>query len=188
MEATDSPRRSKRAASTLDDLRRSRVIEGVESPGGLVYDIRPLNLQRHALTGNLPQTIRRAAMRGVQGINEFFGADDAGLSEAGNEVKGYLDELVAQVVENPCLYVGGVKPGDDGAGVVDAELIELIPPVDYKWLLEIAFLEEDRDGQGRLLWGVERLSRWERFRHRHNCPEDCASCEAVRRDFSVGVE
>lgn len=186
MSVTESP--SPRKATTLDQLRAKRLIEGVESPAGLTYTIRPINLQRHALTGNLPTSLRQAAMRGVEGINSFFAADEETLTQAGEEVRGYLDALVAEVIYEPCLYVGGERANGDEGGIVDPEAIELIPPVDYKWALEIAFLEEDRDGQGRLMWGVERLSRFERFRHRHNCPEDCAGCEAVRRDFSYGVE
>lgn len=184
---TESP--SRRKPTTLEQLRARRIIEGVESPGGMVYNISPLNLQRHALTGNLPTSLRRAAMKGVEGINSFFSADEETLSEAGEEVRGYLDALVAEVIHEPCLYLGGKRPEEgDPPGAVDEELIALIPPVDYKWALEIAFLEEDRDGQGRLMWGVERLSRFERFRHRHGCAEDCPSCEAARRDLSYYVE
>jgi hypothetical protein len=172
--------------TTLDSLREHRTIYGVLAPSGFHYDIRPVNLQRHALTGNLPETLRRAAMKGARGVNEFFEADDATMSEQGLEVRGYLDELVAAVIVGPSLWVEGQEPREDNGwrGTVNAEALELIPPVDYKWALDIAFMEEDRDGEGRRLWGREPLSMFARFRLRHGCGEDCPGCARTRRDFS----
>jgi len=62
--------------------------------------------------------------------------------------------------------------------------VDLLPGEDRELLIEIAQRERDTDAVGRRL-GVEPLSRWETFRHRHHCAEDCDGCQAVLSDFST---
>lgn len=147
-------------AATLAELQKSREIYAT-SPAGHTYKIRPLNLTKYALAGFMPASLRAAALEGAKGVNAVLGGTEDVLSEHGPEMSGYLDALVRQVVVEP--------------DVGDADL-DLIPPVDYAWLVRIALMEEDRDGEGRLLWGREALSTWATFRHEHGCAEDCPEC------------
>lgn len=57
------------------------------------------------------------------------------------------------------------------------------PSEDMFFLTQIARRERDTDARGVKL-GVDRLSRWERFRHHHGCPEGCEACSLTVQDFS----
>jgi hypothetical protein len=156
--------------TSLADLKKNRTIVA-RGPSGNIYKIRPLNLERHALAGALPPALREIASKGADAVNELFvGADDDTLAEKGKEVREYLDELVRQVIVEPNL---------------EGEDLDLLPPVDYRWAAAVAMNEEERDGEGRLLWGTEPLSRWDTFRSHHNCPTDCENCNAVLAQFRV---
>ena len=63
------------------------------------------------------------------------------------------------------------------------EDVDAMPGEDRDLLLAIANRERDVDAVGVRL-GVEPLSRWDNFRGRHNCPEDCRPCQAVRQFYS----
>lgn len=183
----------------LADLKKKREIVAL-TPAGNYFKIRPINLERHALSGGLPARLRAAAMKGQDGVNELLSTgDDDRLSSEGEGVREYLDLLVAETIVEPCLFLtdadgnvlrGSVEDGEvrqdpSGPKLVDPEAIEAIPPVDYKWALGIAFQEIDRDGEDKLLWGREPLSRWTTFRVFHNCPEDCEGCSHLLSELSA---
>jgi hypothetical protein len=151
--------------ATLADMQRTREVVA-EAPSGLVYRIRPLNLERYALTGAMPAQLRAIAMRGANGIDELLAGEAAELLEHGDEVLAYMDSLVLQVVVEPELT---------------RENIDTLPPVDYKWLSRIALGEEDTDGQGRRLWGRAPLTLWGTFRDEHGCTADCEACDRLSR-------
>lgn len=177
------------AAVTLEDLKRGRTIRARIAPSGMRYDLRPLNLERFALTGNLPARLRTLAMQGAEGVNQILGGDDEKVSEEGAEVQQWLDRLVAEVIVGPVLFAqnedGTLHVGDDGQKVVDSDRVDLLPPIDYRWACAIALGECDVDGEGARLWGREPLSRWATFREHHSCDENCESCERVVDAFSA---
>ncbi len=133
-------------------------------PSGNFYRIRPMNMERYALAGGLPATLRQLAMKGAEGVNEVLSGESDIINEHGDEVRSYIDSLVRQVIVEPDL--------------TDADL-DVLPPVDYRWAVNVAMGEEDRDGEGRKLWGREPLSVWATFRNEHECAEDCASCQRM---------
>jgi hypothetical protein len=164
--------------SSREDLEQRRHGVVAAGPSGNIYRVRQPNLQRHALTGGLPLKLRQMAMAGAQGVNRMFAGDDGALSEEGEETRQYLDRLVLAVIIEPELTVE-----DLGTGALDDD--PLLPPIDYKWALEIGLMEQDRDGEGRLLWGRPPLSNWATFREHHDCPDPCPACEGVRDAWSV---
>jgi len=72
--------------------------------------------------------------------------------------------------------------------VVEPELtpeqVSALPTEDKEMLVSIAKRERDRDAFGVRL-GVDPLSRWDTFRHEHECPEGCPACERARQVFST---
>lgn len=166
MAATEKPK-----PTTIAALQRSREIVA-SGPSGHEYKIRQLNLERHALAGNLPAHLRRVAMQGAAAVNKLLEAEDEEIADKGPEVKAYLDELVLEVIVEPELSQRHIDEG-------------VLPAADWRWALNIALGEEDRDGQGRLLWGREPLSRWDTFRHFHGCSEDCEGCTGAVGAFSA---
>lgn len=154
--------------ATLADLQKNRELVA-EGPSGLAYKLRPMNLERYALSGHMPSGLRDVALKGADGVNEVLGSDSAVIAEKGSEVRDWMDDLVRRVVVAPNL--------------ANTDLDDL-PPVDYRWIVAIALGEEDRDGQGRRLWGREPLSAWSRFRDEHGCGEDCPSCDRLRRSVA----
>lgn len=156
--------------TTLDRLKKTRTVVA-EGPSGNVYRLRPINLERYALSGAIPQPLRKIAREGAEGIDAVFSEEnDSTLVAGGSEVRDFLDNLVRQVIVEPDLS--------------NFDLDEL-PPVDYRWAVSIAMNEEDKDGRGRLLWGQEPLSRWDTWRLHHDCPEDCESCQKVLNTFRL---
>jgi hypothetical protein len=154
-------------------------------PSGNVYTIRPVNLERHALAGGLPAKLRSLAMQGAQALDKAIGWDDendedeivspetrAERDAEKREVLDYLDKIVRTIIVAPDL---------------DGEDLDVLPPVDYRWALQVAMGESDEDGEGRRLWGREPLSRWATFREFHGCDEDCDHCRAVREFFSLAL-
>lgn len=161
-----------RKVATLADLAaaRSGVFPG---PSGLNYHVRPLNLERHALAGGLPANLRAIAIKGAQGVDELFDPqNEQALTEHGADVREYLDRLVADVLVEP-------EIPRDSDGKPDNETLDLLPPMDYRWLVSVAMGEEDYDGDGRRMWGREPLSAWATFRSFHGCDADCEGCQGV---------
>jgi hypothetical protein len=162
---------------TVEQLKKTREVVAT-GPSGNVFRIRPMNLERHALSGQLPPSLRKLAASGAEGLNEFFAATEGEDQEEKNgrtksqvkEVQDYLDNIVRQVIVEPDLN--------------DVDL-DVLHPIDYRWAAAIAMGEEDKDGQGRLLWGLEPLSRWEMFRRHHECAEDCEKCKEVMGEFQA---
>jgi hypothetical protein len=120
-----------------------------------------MNLERYALAGGLPAKLRELALGGSDAINEMFKSEEPGETEF---LKDYLDDLVVQMVVEPSLK--GVDMDD-------------LPPADYRWLVSVAMGDEDRDGEGRRLWGREPLSTFRVFRDEHGCTTDCAGCKRL---------
>jgi hypothetical protein len=152
--------------TSLAQLQKTREIVAL-APSGNVYKLRPMNIERHALAGELPASLRKVAMQGAQAVDEAMMADQ--VDENGPEMRDYLDRLVRQSVVEPDL--------------TDVD-IDVLPPVDYRWIVRIALGEEDRDGEERRLWGKEPLSTWATFRGEHGCTEDCESCDRMRRSVA----
>lgn len=178
-------------AVTADQLRASRVLKARIAPSGNRYDLRPLNLERFAATGGLPARLRSIASRGADAVNELLAeGDDERVSEEGAKAQEWLDRLCAEVIVSPSLYeldANGDPKLEDGQKVIDSELVDLLPPIDYKWAVAIALGECDEDGDGARLWGREPLSRWAVFRDEHGCDENCAGCAGVVAAFSASV-
>jgi hypothetical protein len=151
---------AKRKATTVAELRAKREILAT-APSGAVFKIRPLNLEQYALAGHLPSQLRQAALGGAEAVDATLAADDDALTKHGPEMAAMLDDLVLRMVVEPELT---------------AEDLDALMPVDYRWLVRIAMQEEDRDGEGRRLWGREPLTVWSTFRHEHGCAEDCPNC------------
>lgn len=157
--------------TTREELQEA--LEGTVAPGpsGRIYRVRALNLERHALSGGLPQRLRLVAMRGADAVREQLKASDEDVAEHGQPLKEYLDKIVCEVILEPAL-----EPADIEAG--------LLHPSDWNWALNIALGEESRDGEGRRLWGREPLSAWDTFRHFHGCPEGCEGCAGMVRSLA----
>lgn len=161
---TSAKRQEKqRIVSSLDEIRQSRNVTA-PGPSGLVYTLRPMNMERYALSGGLPASLRELALKGAQGVAEVLGGTQDVIEDRGGEVASYLDGLVRQVVVAPDL--------------TDFDLDEL-PPVDYRWLVAVALGEMVYDGEGKRLWGREPLSAYQAFRDFHRCNPDCPSCERM---------
>ena len=157
--------------SSLAEVRKARNVTA-PGPSGLVYELRPMNLERHALAGGLPEQLRAVAQGGTAAIDRVLSSDEDTPEEKEKkaQVLTYLDDAVRMMVVQPELPA-------------DFDMDEL-PPSDYRWLLMIAMGEEDYDGEGRRLWGREPLSRFRVFRDQHACPDDCKGCAGVQALFS----
>jgi hypothetical protein len=169
---------TKPKVATLADLaaNRAKIVPG---PSGLNYHVRPLNLERHALAGGLPAKLVGIASKGAEGVNELFDPENGNaLAEHGDDVREYLDRLVADVLVEP-------EIPRDAEGRPDPDTIDLVPPMDYRWLVSIAMGEEDYDGEGRRMWGREPLSAWATFRTFHGCDADCSGCSGMVASLSA---
>jgi len=165
--------RSKAATklATVAEWRSRREVEAV-TPTGIRVRLRPPNIQRHALSGGLPSGLKRLATADdkVAVLNQVMASDDGDADAAALETRDYLDRVVVAMVVEPAISL---------------EDIEEIPPVDYQWLVEVAFRNNDYDGEGHYLWGTEPLNRWAFFREEHRCDEDCAACGRIRAVVSA---
>lgn len=180
--------------SSRDELQKKRHGTLAKGPSGFVYKVRRPNLERHALSGGLPAKLRAIALGGTDAVNALFATpetDDpdvgteeapaaAGMTEEGHAVRGYLDEIVLKTVVEPKLTLE-----DLGTGQLDDD--PLLPTVDYKWLVDLAFGNMDYDGEGRRVFGIEPLTRWATFRDFHECAPDCASCGLLAAAFSAPI-
>jgi hypothetical protein len=183
--APTTDRKKPSAEEVKERLRLKRTIECV-TPSGVEVVIRPVNLERHALAGGLPAKLKAIAQGGVEAIDKAIEQATSGDPET----LEYLDGLVCEVFITPAFkrprYAreddGDTKKGDLISG--DA-LDEYLLPADYRWALLVAYGEEDRDGEGRLLWGREPLSRWATFREEHGCAADCEACITAQGRLSV---
>lgn len=176
--------------TSVDDLTKSREIT-CYAPSGNVYTIRPINLERHALAGGLPAKLRAIAMNGSTAIDKVIGwneaegtlGDDEDDELLSPEAKAERDSERGEILEYLDSLVRTLIVAPDLTGVD----LDIIPPVDYRWSLQVAMGEADEDGEGRRLWGREPLSRWATFREFHGCSEDCAECQRVREFFSLAL-
>ena len=166
-------------------LRAKRNIECV-TPSGVEVIIRPLNLERHALVGGLPAKLKAIAQGGVEAIDQAITT----ATEGDPETLEYLDGLVCALFVSPEFKKPRYAREDDGdtrkGDLISGDAMdEILLPADYRWALLVAYGEEDRDGEGRLLWGREPLSRWATFRAEHGCTQDCPACRAAQGKLSV---
>jgi hypothetical protein len=175
-----------------DRMRQGRSVKCM-TPAGFEVTIRPPNMEQHALSGGLPSRLREMAMKGVTAIDEAM----TQAIEGDVEMLGYLDGIVAKVFVEPKfelpvyeMTVPPENPPDDWqAEIIQTSgdrLDEYLAPIDYRWALLVAFGEEDKDGEGRRLFGREPLSRFATFRAEHGCAEDCVACQRVRDLVSLG--
>jgi len=163
--------------------RRTGII--ARAPSGVVYRIRQINFERHALAGGLPGSLLQYVLEGKEGMKQLFEdiaeqqASPEEVSEEHRPLLEYLDRVVLASVIEPEL-----RPEDLGTpGKIDEDAV--LPPSDYQWLVSVAMRAEDYDAEGRRLWGVEPLSRFLLFRFFHGCAEDCESCLGVQASVAV---
>lgn len=178
--AADGPK----AISIKEALRRKRVIS-CKTPSLIDVKVRPVNLERHALSGGLPSGLRAIAEGGVEAVDKAIKESVSG----DYETLEYLDALVCQVFVEPAFARPRYAREDDGETkrgdlIQGDRLDDYLLPADYRWALLLAYGEVNRDGEGRLLWGVEPLSRFAPFRFEHGCAEDCEACQRARRSLS----
>jgi hypothetical protein len=172
--------------TSLEQLEASRAGKLARAPSGNVYRLRQINLERFALAGGLPPLIAHIATEGQDAVNAMFEAmakkeTTPEEREANQEIVGFLDRLVLNSVKEPALtsdHLG--RPGE-----LDSD--PALPPIDYEWLIAVAFRNVDVDADGRRLWGVEPFDRFRLFRELHRCPEDCEGCERVRDSISGDI-
>lgn len=163
MTTTAQRAQKQRIVAGVDAIRAARSVTA-PGPSGVRYTIRPLNMERYALAGGLPASLRELALKGAEGLQEVLGGSHEMIEERGSEIADYLDGLVRQVVTDP--------------DISELDLDEL-PPMDYRWLVAVAMGEMIYDGEGKRLWGREPLSAYQTFRSFHECAADCASCERM---------
>lgn len=158
-----------RKAATLDDFRGTRTC-WCELPSGNIVKLRPVNMELHAMSGGLPDTLRRMTSLSTRQIQRAIADDEE--TDAMIQAKGYMDNLVRACIVEPEI------PSD-----IDLDTIFL--PADYHFLFQIAQRERDEDATGRRLWGREPISRWVLFREEHGCDEDCEACGRVQSAVSA---
>lgn len=174
-------------------MRRRRAAIECLSPGGEMLTIQPPNIERHALSGGLPARLKEIAAAGVSGIDKAI--EEA--TDGDPEMLTYLDGIVCRSLVDPQIdppVWALSEPPEDAPDDWQPSMVlvsgedpnEFLLPVDYQWLLLVAFGERDTDGEGKRLWGREPLSRFRVFREEHGCAEDCPGCQGVQGRFSVG--
>lgn len=162
----------------LEQFRKGVVAVG---PSGSAYRVRQLNPQRHILTGGLPMRLRNLAKMNDKEISgAVMGAEKEGQSDDARGMLEYMDNVVLAVIMEPPLTVE-----DLGSGEFSDD--PLLPPLDYTWAFNIGQMRENRDGEGRLLWGKEPLSRFQSFRDAHGCDEDCEDCGALQLQWTAAI-
>lgn len=175
--ATKPSKNTLKPSSREDLLQASKGVVAV-GPSGAVFRIRAINVERHALAGGLPQSLRRLATQGARGVDKLLSANEDKVDKAGLKTRDYLDKLVLATIMEPKL-----QQEDLGTGELDDS--PLLHPADYKWALNIAFGNEDEDGEGKLLWGRMPINRLAIWREEHDCPEECAACVQVVTRFTT---
>ena len=99
---TEAHRAEKQAiVSSLADIRNSRAVTA-PGPSGNTYRIRPLNMERYALAGGLPASLRELALKGAEGVAEVLGEGGQrpvleGLHGAGGTARQGGDRVDGQV-------------------------------------------------------------------------------------------
>lgn len=177
-------------------MKAKRAAVTCSAPSGEEVTIQPPNLERHALSGGLPSRLKAIAEAGVAAVDKAIKE----ASEGDPETLTYLDGIVCRTlidpeIEPPTWEMRHPKR-EDGEDDLDAPAVmtliagedpnEYLLPIDYKWLLLVAFGETDFDGEGKRLWGREPVSRFRLFREEHGCAEDCDGCARVADRVSVG--
>jgi hypothetical protein len=175
-----------RTPSRRDEFEARRGGVVATGPSGLNYKIIRLGRAQAALAGKLTTELKRAALREAQKMARSGGgpaqAQKAALSvidadqleELEKEERETAKRLILATVVEPPLSDEDLE-GED----------PFVPTVDQDWLEQVATGQTDEDGQGRRLWGPEPLSQLARFRHHHECPEDCAACSSTLDDFTA---
>lgn len=187
---------AKKAASKKEQMKRSRAAIECVAPSGYEVTIRPPNLEMHVLAGGLPVRLKELAAQGVVGIDNAIKE----ATTADPELQGYLCSIVCQMLLDPVFdpprYAlmndkGEEVPMEHADGtervacVEGDDLDEFLLPIDFKWLLLVAFGNIDEDGEGKPLWGRPLLARFEPFRSEHGCASDCPKCARVEASLSL---
>jgi len=163
-------------ATTRAELEKQRGGVYATGPSGAVYKLRQLNFERHALNGGLPSSMVSIALEGEAGVQKVFEQLAAGPSDdpeektSYQELREYIDRLVIASVVEPALTIEDLGDPDK----LDDD--PLVTPLDQQWIVSVAFRSTDEDAEGRRLWGVEPLNRFQIFSHFHDCPEGCEGC------------
>jgi hypothetical protein len=157
------------APSTREELERKREGVVATAPSGARFRIRAVPLLRHALAGGLPQKLRQLALDGNRGITKLLAGSDEQIKDGGAQILDYMDEVVLASIMEPELTKDDVRSG----GLSEQPLIH---PRDYAWLFAVANADEDRDAQGRLLWGEPPLDLTHVYAEAHGCAPDCEEC------------
>lgn len=157
----------------------ARALHTIILPSGEEVVVRIPDITNLARNESIPESLRAAVIKqdaqalltGTASASEESQPkpSDADVVRAAAELGEAFDYIVLDMIVEPVLTISEVR---------------LIPSEDRDFLALIAQRQRDTDALGRRL-GVEPLSRWERFRHHHGCAEDCAECEALRREFST---
>lgn len=100
-------------------------------------------------------------------------AENSELKQAIDDVTDITKRLVAE----------NVKVGGEFLTLEDLDDPEF-PTVDAEWLAGVMLRDIEFDAKGVRL-GIEPLERWARFRHFHDCAEDCGACAALQDEFST---
>jgi hypothetical protein len=179
MTTTEVERPSVRKTATKTSWLKSGT-HTITTYTGHVIKIKYPNLALMMRIGLIPTHLRATAVKVAKGEVTTSGAAALGVGEDLAEPEGdeayeeilrvveLMDLLIAEMVVEPKL---------------SQEDIDAMPGEDRDLLLAIANRERDVDAAGVRL-GVEPLSRWDTFRERHHCTEDCRSCKEVRQFYS----
>lgn len=128
-----------------------------------------------------------AGLRGVmaQALDDQNEAENKGektLEESLAE-SSELKQAIEDVVDiQKRLVVENVKIGGEFLTLEDLDDPDF-PTSDAEWLAGVMLREVEFDAKGVRL-GIEPLERWARFRHFHDCAEDCGACQALQDEFS----
>jgi hypothetical protein len=145
-------------------------VHTVYMPSGVKVRVRLPDLEAMIREDALPDTLRAAAVRELEG----------GLQPDTAKPEGETWDLVKEVLAlyEHVAHSMLVEP------TTTPEQFKRLPAEDRQMLREIAMRQRGTDARGVVL-GVEPLSRWETFRIAHQCPESCPACDQVLAEFST---
>lgn len=167
---------SKSSASSLAAWKKARAHE-CTCPSGTVVQIRFPSMTDLIKRDAIPDHLRETALSDMARELAADMSGEESLPKLSTEDVVAIQELhewlVTETVVEPKLTI------DD---------LPELPQEDLEMLTAIASRRRDIDARGIRL-GVEPLSRWESFRHFHECDADCEACQSCRNAFSAaGVE
>lgn len=178
MATTETSRPSARKAVTKSAWLKSGV-HTITTYTGHTIRIKYPNLALMMRVGLVPTHLRAIAVKFARGeVNLASPALPTGEDQPEPAADEAYDELVLMVELLDLIVMEMVVEPK-----LTQEDVDEMPGEDRDLLLAIANRERDVDAVGRRL-GVELLSRWDTFRHGHNCAEDCRPCQEIRQFYS----